>query len=728
MRTKIFLSIAGAILLCTSAMAQSGTSGTLTWALANDGTLTIGGTGVIVQNSPWVVHKDKIKSIVIGDGITGFGMTIFANYDALTSVFIGRGFKDMIACFPFDGCSNLESLVVDEANPWWATENGMLMDKAKTEIWDYAKGRKGPVTIPPTVTIIGNYAFDLSKVTSVTIPSNVREIQNSVFSGCYSLESVIMEEGLLSIGENAFGGCAKLTSIDFPNSLTTIGESAFGGCINLTSIVIPENVSCIGLRAFSRWGMKNISVNKANMHFTSEDNILFNKNKNKLVMYLNSEQTAYTIPSSVDRIGDFAFEESPLISVVIPKNVTSIGLNAFNGMSSLTTIAVDKENACYTSEDGVLFNKDKSILIKYPIQNRKENDYIIPSSVKSIDTCAFQDCHTLTSITIPNSVTTIGPAAFNGSNLNSIHIPQSVNSIGIMAFGYCRELNTVMVDWSVSLNTNEEGYFDETEVIRYFSYFKYPIFYGVNTSNIHLIVPAGTIDTYKSAPVWRTFGTITEKQTMIATNEPSGVSSPGRIKFSLAIPTDALIQTGAFSLTLPEGVAVDTKATVLAESIAAEHTLSIENNAGKWLFTVKPKATRSATATATYQNLLDIVYIVSPLVSEQTYKADISDLSFTFSDGTNIEEAEIPVVITVNHSYMSSVHSVLSTTEVYISDDALYLNTPISEIINVYSFGGALLYQGTKKEGKIRIPLHRIQYRILIVKGSSGWVKKIIAN
>ena len=197
-----------------------------------------------------------------------------------------------------------------------------------------------------------------------------------------------------SIGENAFRNCYALASITIPNSVTSIGESAFASCRSLTSVTIGESVTSIGEGAFS---------------------------------YCYS-----------------------LTSVTIPNSVTSIGGEAFSGCSSLTSINVNANNANYCSIDGVLFSKDKTTLIQFPIGNTR-SEYIIPNSVTSIGDYAFYECSSLTSITIPESVTSIGENAFrNCYALASITIPNSVTSIGESAFYGCSSLTSVTIGNSVT--------------------------------------------------------------------------------------------------------------------------------------------------------------------------------------------------------------------------------------------------------------------------------------
>ena len=169
------------------------------------------------------------------------------------------------------------------------------------------------------------------------------------------------------------------------------------------------------------------------------------------VFYNCSGLTDVTIGNSVTSIGDDAFYNcSGLTSVTIPNSVTSIGSYAFSDCSKLTGINVEPNNTNYESGNGVLFNKGKTELICYPA-GKTETTYTIPNSVTSIGDAAFWDCSGLTSVTIPNSVTSIGYATFIGcSGLTSVTIPNSVTSIGNYAFYDCSGLTSVTIPNSVT--------------------------------------------------------------------------------------------------------------------------------------------------------------------------------------------------------------------------------------------------------------------------------------
>ena len=170
----------------------------------------------------------------------------------------------------------------------------------------------------------------------------------------------------------------------------------------------------------------------------------------------NTNFTEIIIPNTVKSIGKCAFACCiNVLAVTIPESVISIGDYAFMECDSMERIDVDDNNPCYSSEDGILYNKEKTELIFYPECNTKTS-YIIPNSVTSIANCAFYNCYNLKSITLHDDITYIGDSAFYGcSKLTDISIPDGITSIGDFAFKECRRLNSIVIPRSVtSMGTN----------------------------------------------------------------------------------------------------------------------------------------------------------------------------------------------------------------------------------------------------------------------------------
>ena len=284
------------------------------------------------------------------------------------------------------------------------------------------------VTIPNSVTSIGSSAFyDCSSLTSVTIPYSVTSIGSAAFSCCSSLTSVTIPESVTSIGDYAFNACQSLTSFVIPNTVTRIGNYTFCGCNGLTSVTIPESVTSIGIYAFYLCSsLTTVTIPN------SVISIGYN------AFHYCRSLTSVTIPYSVTSIGSAAFSCcSSLTSVTIPESVTIIGEDTFLGCVNLTDINVESDNTKYSSQDGVLFNKDKTTIVCYPA-GKTETTYTTPESVTSIGSSAFYDCSSLTSVTIGNSVKSIGNYAFGMcSGFTTLTIGSGVENIGTNAFTNC---------------------------------------------------------------------------------------------------------------------------------------------------------------------------------------------------------------------------------------------------------------------------------------------------
>ena len=312
-----------------------------------------------------------------------------------------------------------------------------------------------------TVTSIGEWAFkSCSTLSSVIIPNSVTIIGNNAFLYCRGLTSVNIQGNITSIGSYAFADCSSLASLDIPSSVTSIGKYAFSGCSSLASVNIPIGITSIGDCTFqSCSSLKSIIIP------TSVTNIGSSAFANCF------DLTSVAIPNSVKSIGDTAFENCNGLSIVnIPNSVMNIGFGAFRYCSSLTDINVEEGNSCYSSYNGVLFNADKTTLIKYP-EGKKETSYSVPEGVVKIDVSAFCGCENLTSVSIANTVASIGDEAFSGClALALVNIGKGVTDLGKNLFSGCFSLTAINVEEGNSSYSSENGVLfnaDMTTLIKY---------------------------------------------------------------------------------------------------------------------------------------------------------------------------------------------------------------------------------------------------------------------
>ncbi len=265
------------------------------------------------------------------------------------------------------------------------------------------------------------------------------ELPKSAFKNCSSLKSIILPDSLLTIGIFAFDNCYNLNSIALNPCLKEIGAGAFEVCHSLSIIKISENVVSIGAGAF--YGCSELKeVELPSSLVIIADGVFAGCEKLGKI----------SIPPSVTEIGVNSFAGCiSLKQVSISDSVKYIGNNAFMGSGAL--INVSAGNPLYMNTEGVLFNKNQTLLIY--CAPSKSGNYTIPSTVKTIKGNAFYYCKDLTSVTIPSTTDTIGAGAFSGClTLYQIKIPKTVRYIGYGAFELCGFSSITLPDSIKSIN------------------------------------------------------------------------------------------------------------------------------------------------------------------------------------------------------------------------------------------------------------------------------------
>ena len=326
--------------------------------------------------------------------------------------------------------------------------------------------------------------MDCKGLTNLTIPSSVTTIGNYAFYYCSNLININIPNSVISIGESALYNCSKLTTINIPNSVTSIVSDAFSGTTwynnqpnglvyaglvaykykgtmpEGTSITIKDGTKGITSHAFSGCsGLTNINIPNSVTSiggYAFQGTAWFDNQPDGLVYaglvaykYKGNmpEKTSITLKDETKGIASEAFNDcSNLTTINIPSSVTAIGDEAFEYCDSLANISIASDNPKYDSRNNcnAIIETATNTLIAGCYNSS------IPNSVTAIGNYAFSGCISLTNITIPNSVKTIGSYAFNWCRfLTTINIPNSVTSISDHAFQDCGLMNTLNIGNSV---------------------------------------------------------------------------------------------------------------------------------------------------------------------------------------------------------------------------------------------------------------------------------------
>lgn len=406
---------------------KSGNCGeNLTWSLnTGTGVLTIAGSGEMenyntwADFAPWYESRDSITQVVLPEGLTTIGDAAFFECVNLSGVNIPAGVTS-VGSMAFYRCDGLQELAFPEGLKSVGGLAFCLCDGLTTVTFAAGLETIGEsafsncpalktIVLPDGMAAIGAEAFaGCISLTNVTIPAGLAVIEKGCFKGCTALTTVALPEGLAVIGESAFEGCALLTDLAFPAGLASIQKKAFSGCAGLTEASFPESLLELGEEAFSDCtGLQNV-----------------------------------TILEGVQELGALAFARcTGLTSVNLPASLATIEMSIFSGCTALAAINVAEGNPNYCSENGVLFNQDKTVLIQYPAA-KADASYAVPEGVTEIGSESFLGAAALAEVTLPEGLTIIKWRAFyDCPAMKSVRIPGSVTAMQGYAVGFVSDEN-----------------------------------------------------------------------------------------------------------------------------------------------------------------------------------------------------------------------------------------------------------------------------------------------
>jgi hypothetical protein len=411
--------------------------------MTNNGTITItsgnsGFSGALV-----------ISSTLFGLPVTSIAETAFFE-GTLASVTIPSTVTN-IGFEAFDDCTNLTAINLDAQNPAYSTLAGVLFDKSQRNLIQYPVGNAAAsYTIPNGVTNIGTFAFrDCSSLTSVTIPNGVTGIGPSAFDSCTSLTNVNIPNTLTTIASSVFDNCSSLAGVTIPNSVTSIGPDAFEFCTNFTTITVPGSVTNIALQAFS------YCYNLTGIYFRGNA-----PTAAPTAFFYTTNAIIYYVPGTTGW------------------GTTLGGLKtgpAFYYTTKYNTIAITTGNTnfCWAlAIPSTVFGVPVISIEDYAFAETSLTSVTIPDTVTSIGTAPFLDCSNLAAINVDShnpAYCSVGGVLFNKTQTTLIQypagkvgtsytIPNPVASIADYAFAGCDNLTSVMFGNAV-ITIGDYGFF-----------------------------------------------------------------------------------------------------------------------------------------------------------------------------------------------------------------------------------------------------------------------------
>lgn len=420
---------------------------------------------IVDKDNPLYDSRENCNAVIYTPGntlIAGCGGTIIPrtctviaptslmDCYGMESMFINKDLVNIEVPTPIWGCPDLESIVVEEGNPIYASPNNC----------------NAIIDMQNEALILG--------CSNTVIPSNVKIISDVAFFNNKKLKSIVIPEGVEALYSQTFTGCENLEEVSLPSTLTYMAGNDFSQC-NLKSIHIPNGIERL---MGSFWNNSNLSTVTGGKNLVEIGHGTFS----------GCAFESFTISDKMEIIGD-AFERcANLKSIFIPKGVKSIGREAFVSCYSLESMAVEEGNAVYDSRDNC------NAIIETATNKMVAGcmNTTFPEGVTSIADRCFWECYNLKEVNFPNSLEIIGNYSFYScENLQAVTLPINLTELGDGAFNNCNNLKSVTVEWTEPIPLMSGSTFS-------------------NCTNCTLYVPDGCKAAYQAANYWRDFKEIRE--------------------------------------------------------------------------------------------------------------------------------------------------------------------------------------------------------------------------
>lgn len=496
----------------------------LTWTLDSEGVLRISGIGEMEEGLdlfaggyafdppdkyPWQGNKD-IKKVIVEEGVTSLDAMSFWQCTNLESIEIAGGVKTIYGTF--EDCDNLNDIHLPDSiseissrafndtkyykdkSKW---DNGVLyidniLITTENEDMENYTVRQGTtciaelrsknlvsITLPDGLKSINSIGGE--KLETINIPDTVTNIGNEMivnqfigggaFSGCKSLKSINIPNGVTQIKRETFSNCESLNDINIPNSVTQIDERAFENCKGLNGITIPNSVTQIGYEAFKNCkGLNsiNLSDNIVNIERGVFSGTAYYNNADNwdndtlyigdyLIAYKGADSENYTVRDGIKCIaGEFLSDEAKGVikTVNLPDSIIGISDSAFSKAYNLRDINMP-DSIRYIGSDAFAWSNISTVRLPANLTTINQSTFnmcgnlrevYIPEGVTSIEMMAFRVCSSLEKVIFPDSVKTIGYKAFSGcEKLNNLTLPKELKRLDGDAFADCKMLESVVL-------------------------------------------------------------------------------------------------------------------------------------------------------------------------------------------------------------------------------------------------------------------------------------------
>lgn len=374
--------------------------------------------------------ESDLAVLTLPDSLEEIGKNAFYGHTNLKQINIGSGLKAFNpAAFPD---SPINAITISADNPYLIYQNNIIFSKDKSVVYFATENVGGDVILPDEVVTIGDFAFsNKDQLTTLTLGSKVETIGESAFYYA-SLSTLVLPDSVKEIKSNAFYS-SDLTSITLNEGLETIGEGAFTYC-NLEEITLPDSLITLGASAFS----------------------------------MNFSLTKVTFGSNLISIGNNAFQNCPLTGVItLPASLETLGEEVFYSTSSaasgITDFVVEAGSEHFSTENGLLMDKDKTQVLAYAGGNERTS-LTLPETIKEIKPYAFQRAANLTSLTLNDGLERIDDYGLAYlPNVAALEIPSSVTYVGYSAFAGFRTTSTISFNCTQEFAIkNFDQYFDSS--------------------------------------------------------------------------------------------------------------------------------------------------------------------------------------------------------------------------------------------------------------------------